>query len=111
MAPQKALLRMQSLHQLPEGSNGGNNAASHLINCALHAVTRRMSRLADPRMRALSSVSALQSLWVGSRANYAGYPRAPVRRKRGDVHSDLTAVVLQLPEQGEQRPLVDSWAL
>lgn len=91
----KALLRLQHLaREAPSAS--GRNPATHLVNYAQHAVVRRMRKLADPRMRALSSVSALESLWVGSRANHPGSQRAPVRRRRGDVHSDLTAVVIRL---------------
>ena len=98
VGPAKAVCRLQTLSQLP--SDHQPDQAAHLINYALHAVTGRMRKLSDPRMRALSSVSALQSLWVGSQASYRGY-RTPLRRKRGDVHGDLTAIVIQLQESGE----------
>ncbi|KAK9811071.1 hypothetical protein WJX73_000063 [Symbiochloris irregularis] len=96
ISPRKALLRLSTIAEAP----GRSSLAAQLTNLALHAVTRRMGKLADPRMQSLSSVAALQSLWVGSRANYSGHPRAPVRRKRGDVHGDLAAVVIQLSRPG-----------
>ena len=99
VSPHQALLRLNLLaHHMPSAC--GFNPAAHLNNYALHAVTQRMSKLADPRMRALSSVAALQSLFVGSRANYPGYERMPVRRQRGDVHGDMTAIVVRLAWEG-----------
>ena len=96
MAPAHALLRLQHLAQEVPSASAGNPAA-HLINYALHAVARRMQKADDPRLRALSSVSALESLWVGS---HPGEERAPLRRRRGDVHGDLTTVVIQLTWPG-----------
>ena len=99
LAPAKALLRLQHLaHEVPSANRC--NPAAHLANYALHAVTKRMRKLTDPRMHALSSVVALESLWVGSRANFPGLERMPVRRRRGDVHADLTTVVIRLAWPG-----------
>ena len=104
LSPQKVLLRMRALHRLPAPAKaGGCDLAQHLTNYALHAVTRRMQGQEDPRMRALSSVSALTRLWVGSIDNYeCNLSRVPLRRRRGDVHGDLTAVVIELGASGER---------
>lgn len=56
---QKALLRLRHYHEAAPSANGGN-AAAHLTNFALHTVARRSTRLSDPRMRSLKSVSHLQ---------------------------------------------------
>ena len=55
-------------------------------------------------MASLLSTSQLQQLWVGSRANYRWGGRQPLRRRRGDVHGDLTALVLRLDWDGEPHP-------
>ena len=93
---------MQALQRLPAPARA--NPARHLTNYALHVVTQRTSEMADPRMRALSSVSALESLWVGSRDNHPNPERRPLRRKRGDVHGDLSAVVIRIHKLGERAP-------
>ena len=72
------------------------NGAAHLTNYALHNVTQRTQRMQDPRMRAIRHVSQLQSLWAGDIGNYKWGGRQPVRRRRGDVHGDLTTVVLRI---------------
>ena len=38
----------------------------------------------------------VQSLWTGDKSGYKWGKRQPVRRRRGDVHGDLSAVVLRL---------------
>ena len=43
----------------------------------------------------------LQSLWTGDRSMYRWGKRQPVRRRRGDVHGDLSAIVLRLAWNGE----------
>ncbi len=79
----------------------GGNAAAHLAQLALQAVVERTRRQqSDPRMASLRSVSDLQQLWVGSRANYKWGGRQPLRRRRGDVHGDVSAVVLRLDWDG-----------
>lgn len=92
---QNALLRMQHFYaSVPAASHG--NGAAHLTNFALHNVTQRTKRMRDPRMRAIRHVSQLQSLWAGDIGNYKWGGRQPVRRRRGDVHGDMTSVVLRV---------------
>ena len=99
LTAQNALLRMQHYHaSVPDASNG--NGAAHLTNYALHNVTQRTRRMRDPRMRAIRHVSQLQSLWAGDIGNYKLGGRQPVRRRRGDVHGDMTSVVLHLDWAG-----------
>ncbi|KAL3143456.1 hypothetical protein ABBQ38_002271 [Trebouxia sp. C0009 RCD-2024] len=99
-----ALLRMQHYHaSVPDASIG--NAAAHLTNYALHNVTQRTTRMRDPRMRAIRHVSQLQSLWAGDVGNYKWGGRQPVRRRRGDVHGDMTSVVLHLNWPGKHQGL------
>lgn len=98
---QKALLRLRHFHDAAPSANGGN-AAAHLTNFALHTVARRASRLTDPRMRSLRSVGHLQSLYTGDRSGYKWSRRQPVRRRRGDVHGDLSAIVLRIDWSGGQ---------
>lgn len=52
-------------------------------------------------MASLRTPQQLQQLWMGSRANFRWGGRQPLRRRRGDVHGDLTAVVLRLDWDGE----------
>ena len=99
LPPDNALLRLKHFHDHVPAANHGN-AASHLINHALHAVTRRLQSSPDPRMCSLQSVQHLQRLWVGDRSNVKLGRRQPVRRRRGDVHKDLSAVVLHLHWHG-----------
>eukprot|EP00884_Botryococcus_braunii_P018911 jgi/Botrbrau1/5703/Bobra.0071s0036.1 len=97
--PQKALLRLGFLHNgAPHANNG--TAAAHLIYLALDTVVKRTKRQEDPRMRALRSVSSLQSLHVGDISKYKWGGRQPVRRRRGDVHGDMTVMVLCLNSAG-----------
>ncbi len=46
----------------------------------------------------------LQSLWTGDRSMYRWGKRQPVRRRRGDVHGDLSAIVLRLAWNGVLPP-------
>lgn len=104
LTAQNALLRMQHYHaSVPDASNG--NGAAHLTNYALHNVTQRTRRTRDPRMRAIRHVSQLQSLWAGDIGNYKWGGRQPVRRRRGDVHGDMTSVVLHLDWAGKHQGL------
>ena len=50
--------------------------------------------------------AVLQSLYSGDRSLYKWGKRQPVRRRRGDVHGDLSAIVLHLDwsGSGELRP-------
>ena len=91
---------MQHYHaSVPDASNG--NGAAHLTNYALHNVTQRTRRMRDPRMQAIRHVSQLQSLWAGDVGNYKWGGRQPVRRRRGDVHGDMTSVVLHFNWPGQ----------
>lgn len=101
---QNALLRMQHFYaSVPTASHG--NGAAHLTNFALHNVTQRTKRMRDPRMRAIRHVSQLQSLWAGDIGNYKWGGRQPVRRRRGDVHGDMTSVVLRVNWPGKHQGL------
>ena len=42
-----------------------------------------------------------QSLWTGDKSGYRWGKRQPVRRRRGDVHGDLSAIVIHLDAQGK----------
>ena len=100
MTAQNALLRMQHFYAtVPTASHG--NGAAQLTNYALHNVTQRTKRMGDPRMRAIRHVSQLQSLWAGDVGNYKWGGRQPVRRRRGDVHGDMTSVVLRVNWPGQ----------
>ena len=87
---------------VPDASHG--NGAAHLTNYALHNVAQRTRRMRDPRMRAIRHVSQLQSLWAGDIGNYKWGGRQPVRRRRGDVHGDMTSVVLRVNWPGQLLP-------
>ncbi len=54
-------------------------------------------------MRAIRHVSQLQSLWAGDVGNYKWGGRQPVRRRRGDVHGDMTSVVLRINWPGQSQ--------
>ena len=43
---------------------------------------------------------AVQSLYTGDRSLYRWGKRQPVRRRRGDVHGDLSAIVLHIDWAG-----------
>ncbi len=104
MTAQNALLRVQHFYtSVPTASHG--NGAAHLTNFALHNVTQRTKRMRDPRMRAIRHVSQLQSLWAGDINNYKWGGRQPVRRRRGDVHGDMTSVVLRVNWPGQSLSL------
>lgn len=90
---------------VPTASHG--NGAAHLTNYALHNVTQRTKRMRDPRMRAIRHVSQLQSLWAGDVGNYKWGGRQPVRRRRGDVHGDMTSVVLRINWPGQSQDSFD----
>lgn len=60
----------------------------------------RVSSSADPRMAVLRDPATLQQLWKGSQRNYRWGGRQPLRRRRGDVHGDLSAVVIRLDWAG-----------
>lgn len=92
----QAALRAQEMVKCAPHATGGNTAA-HLTQLALQAVAARTSRqISDPRMSSLRTPGHLQQLWMGSRANYRWGGRQPLRRRRGDVHGDLSALVLRL---------------
>ena len=63
----------------------------------------RVSSSADPRMAVLRDPATLQQLWKGSQRNYRWGGRQPLRRRRGDVHGDLSAVVIRLDWAGGPR--------
>lgn len=74
--------------------------AGHLINLALHSVASRMQQQVDPRMSALKTVSSFQSLHVGDISKYKWGGRQPVRRRRGDVHGDMSLLAVRLQWAG-----------
>lgn len=102
VSPQKALLRTQCYHQHAPHASGGV-AAAHLVNYALHRVTQRLKNHKDPRMASLKSVNNLLSLQTGDKQAYKWGSRQPMRRRRGDVHDDLTAAVFHLDWEGMLR--------
>ncbi len=61
-------------------------------------------------MRAIRHVSQLQSLWAGDVGNYKWGGRQPVRRRRGDVHGDMTSVVLRVNWPGQSQDSSDCFA-
>ena len=93
------MLRLRHYFEHAPRANQGA-AAAHLTNYALHCITRRVRGSADLRNRSLRSVGNLQSLQLGDRSQYKWGDRQPVRRRRGDVHGDLTAIVLRLDWEG-----------
>lgn len=100
LSAHSALLRMQHFYASTPSASDGNGAA-HLTNYALHNVVERTKRMRDPRMRAIRQVVQLQSLWPGDIGNYKWGGRQPVRRRRGDVHGDMTTVVLHINWPGK----------
>ena len=103
MPPQKALLRAQCWHEKSPQANGGV-AAAHLVNYALHRVTQRVQSHKDPSMASLKSLNSLLRLQAGDKNAYKFGSRQPVRRRRGDVHDDLTAAVFHLDWEGDTTP-------
>jgi hypothetical protein len=70
------------------------------MQAALQNVAMRVSSSADPRMAVLRDPATLQQLWKGSQRNYRWGGHQPLRRRRGDVHGDLSAVVIRLDWAG-----------
>ena len=105
LSAHSALLRMQHFYASTPSASDGNGAA-HLTNYALHNVVERTKRMRDPRMRAIRQVVQLQSLWPGDIGNYKWGGRQPVRRRRGDVHGDMTTVVLHINWPGEDSAMI-----
>lgn len=99
---QNAALRMRAFHEASPSATDGN-AAAHLAHLALQTVTARTTRTEDPRMFALRTPTHLQQLWKGDRRSYRWGSRQPMRRRAGDVHGDLTAIVLHLDWHGASR--------
>ena len=93
------MLRLQHYYKHAPRANQGA-AAAHLTNYALHCITQRVRASTDLRNRSLRSVGNLQSLQLGDKSQYKWGDRQPVRRRRGDVHGDLTAIVLRLDWEG-----------
>lgn len=90
---------MSSLAASAPHALGGNSAAA-LAQLALQNVAVRCSASKDPRMSALRDPATLQQVWTGSKRNYRWGGRQPLRRRRGDVHGDLSAVVLRFDWAG-----------
>ena len=95
----KAFLRLDLYDKQASTANEGNSAA-HLLVYALHNIIERTARNNDPRMRSLKSVAHLKSLQKGDISNYKWGGRQPVRRLAGDVHGDMTCIVLELTNSG-----------
>ena len=60
-------------------------------------------------MAVLRDPATLQQLWKGSQRNYRWGGRQPLRRRRGDVHGDLSAVVIRLDWAGGACPATYSY--
>ena len=84
----------------PAVMQGPSKVLAEMILLRLQ-VTQRTQRQRDPRMRALQEPSDVQSLWVGDVSNYKWGGKQPVRRRRGDVHDDISAMVLHMDWSGE----------
>lgn len=97
-----AVLRLSHYHESTPLATGAN-AAAHLTQYALQTVVERTVRSKDRRMAALKSTETLQQLWKGDRSNYRWSARQPMRRRAGDVHGDLTAIVIHLDWEGTKR--------
>lgn len=100
MPSEKAFLRLEYYDQSASMANEGNSAA-HLLVYALNNITERTVRASDPRMKSLKSVAHLKSLQKGDISNYKWGGRQPVRRLAGDVHGDMTCIVLELSNTGK----------
>ena len=100
MPSEKAFLRLEYYAQSASMANEGNSAA-HLLVYALNNITERTVRASDPRMKSLTSVAHLKSLQKGDISNYKWGGRQPVRRLAGDVHGDMTCIVLELSNPGK----------
>ncbi|KAK9796662.1 hypothetical protein WJX73_001561 [Symbiochloris irregularis] len=98
---EKALLRLHH-HTCEAPSASDSNPALHLTNYALHNVARRQRacKASHPCTPDMSSVAALQSLWVGSADEEGTTP--PHMRYRGDVHGDMNVIVVQLTHSGSR---------
>lgn len=96
----KAALRIECYFQSAPKANQ-SSVAAHLINYSLHCVNDRLRDHKDPRMSSLRSVNNLVSLPLGDKTQYKWGKRQPVRRRRGDVHKDLTVVALHLHWEGD----------
>ena len=97
---ERALLRAERFHQIAPKANS-SSAAAHLINYGLHCVTDRLKDSADLRMSSLKSVNNLVSLQTGDKSQYKWGSRQPVRRRRGDVHRDMTVLTAHLHWAGD----------
>ena len=97
--PAKALLRSECYYQTAPKANA-SSAAAHLINYGLHCITDRLKSSSDLRMSSLKSVNNLVSLQAGDKSQFKWGSRQPVRRRRGDVHRDLTVVAIRLHWDG-----------
>ena len=100
VTPLSAVLRTQCYFQTAPKANS-SSAGAHLINYALHCVTDRLKDHKDLRMSSLRSVNNLVSLPLGDKSQYKWGSKQPVRRRRGDVHKDLTALAFRLHWEGE----------
>ena len=100
VSSEKAFLRLDYYGRQAGLANEGNSAA-HLLVYALHNITERTVRATDPRMKSLTSVAHLKSLQKGDISNYKWGGRQPVRRLAGDVHGDLTCIVLEFSDPGQ----------
>ena len=92
---ERALLRAERYYKIAPKANS-SSAAAHLINYGLHCVTDRLKDSKDLRMSSLKSVNNLVSLQSGDKSQYKWGSRQPVRRRRGDVHRDMTVVTARL---------------
>ena len=99
MEPERALLRCDCYNKIAPKANS-SSAAAHLINYGLHCVTDRLKGSSDLRMSSLKSVNNLVSLQTGDKSQYKWGSRQPVRRRRGDVHRDMTVITANLHWEG-----------
>lgn len=98
---ERAAFRVASLAAQAPHALAGNSAAA-VTQLALQSVATRTSTQLDPRMAVLRDVDTLQQLWTGSQRNFRWGGRQPLRRRRGDVHGDLSSIVLRLDWAGSE---------
>ena len=77
---------------LSTGTNR-HDAASAIVNAALRTIVQRLAASSSPRTAVLHSLPQLDRLQPGSRTDARKFALIP--RRRGDIHPDLTAAVLQ----------------
>jgi hypothetical protein len=96
MHPAKAAVHAytyRSAHPYLSTSSHQHDAASAIVHAALRTIVERLASSPQPRTAVLDSLQQLDRLPRGSKADAQKTSLVP--RRRGDIHPDLTAAVLQ----------------